>query len=119
MRLFSAVMQGAFCFAVFPKRLMTYNPMQYVKIRQKQEGQAQFSEDESGGEIPTITHEQYPALLPVQVACFTGLRIGEVCALTWQDIDIKEHTITVRPSMRYNGARHKTEISTTMCCPER
>ena len=37
MRLFSAVMQGAFRFAVFPKRLMTYNPMQYVKIRQKQE----------------------------------------------------------------------------------
>ena len=37
MRQFSAVMQGAFRFAVFPKRLSTFNLMQYIKIRQKQE----------------------------------------------------------------------------------
>ena len=30
LRLFSAVLQGAFRFAVFPKRLITFNPMQYV-----------------------------------------------------------------------------------------
>ena len=126
MRLFSAVMQGAFRFAVFPKRLMTYNPMQYVKIRQAQETQELFTEAaEDGFTVPTISFEQYkaltdwlkkkenPALLPIQIAYFTGLRIGEVCALTWQDIDLKEQTITVRRSMRYNGARHKTEIGTT------
>ena len=126
MRLFSAVMQGAFRFAVFPKRLMTYNPMQYVKIKQAQETQELFTEDaEDGFTVPTISFEQYkaltdwlkkkenPALLPIQIAYFTGLRIGEVCALTWQDIDLKEQTITVRRSMRYNGARHKTEIGTT------
>ncbi len=28
-RLFSAVLQGAFRFAVFPKKLITFNPMQY------------------------------------------------------------------------------------------
>ena len=33
MRLFSAVLQGAFRFAVFPKRLLTFNPMQYVIMR--------------------------------------------------------------------------------------
>ena len=126
MRLFSAVMQGAFRFAVFPKRLMTYNPMQYVKIKQKQETQELFTEDaEDGCTVPTISFEQYkaltdwlkkknnPALLPIRIAYFTGLRIGEACALTWQDIDLKEQTITVRRSMRYNGARHKTEIGTT------
>ena len=126
MRLFLAVMQGAFRFAVFPKRLMTYNPMQYVKIRQKQETQELFTENaEDGLTVPTISYEQFkaltdwlkkkdnPALLPIQIAYFTGLRIGEVCALTWQDIDLKEQTITVRRSMRYNGARHKMEIGTT------
>ena len=125
-RPYSAVMQAAFRFAVFPKRLMTYNPMQYVKIRQKQETRELFNEDgENGMTVPTISHAQYntltdylkqkdnPALLPVQIAYFTGLRIGEVCALTWQDIDLKEQTITVRHSMRYNGTRHKTEIGTT------
>lgn len=34
-RLFSAVLQGAFRFAVFPKKLITFNPMQYVVWRQK------------------------------------------------------------------------------------
>ena len=126
MRQFSAVMQGAFRFAVFPKRLLTFNPMQYIKIRQKQESYELFNEDsEDGLTVPTISYEQYkaltdylkkkenPALLPIQIAFYTGLRIGEVCALTWQDIDLKEQTITVRRSMRYNGARHKTEVGTT------
>ena len=120
------VMQGAFRFAVFPKRLLTFNPMQYIKIRQKQESYELFNEDsEDGLTVPTISFEQYkaltdylkkkenPALLPVQIAYYTGLRIGEVCALTWQDIDMREQTITVRRSMRYNGTRHKTEVSTT------
>ena len=126
MRQFSAVMQGAFRFAVFPKRLLTFNPMQYIKIRQKQESYELFNEDsEDGLTVPTISYEQFkaltdylkkkenPALLPIQIAYYTGLRIGEVCALTWQDIDLKEQTITVRRSMRYNGARHKTEVGTT------
>ena len=126
MRLFSAVLQGAFRFAVFPKRLLRYNPMQYVVMRKKQESYKLFSDDNSDElAVPTITYEQYaaltdwlkkknnPALLPIQIAYFTGLRIGEVCALTWQDIDLKEQVITVRRSMRYNGARHKTEIGPT------
>lgn len=109
MRQFSAVMQGAFRFAVFPKRLLTFNPMQYIKIRQKQESYELFNEDsEDGLTVPTISYEQFktltdylkkkdnPALLPIQIAYYTGLRIGEVCALTWQDIDLKEQTITVR-----------------------
>ncbi|MBQ3803302.1 MAG: site-specific integrase [Oscillospiraceae bacterium] len=126
LRQFSAVMQGAFRFAVFPKRLLTFNPMQYIKIRQKQDTYELFDEDnEDGLSVPTISlgrftaltdylkKKENPALLPVQIAYYTGLRIGEVCALTWQDIDLKEQTITVRRSMRYNGARHKTEVGTT------
>ena len=125
-RPYSAIMQGAFRFAVFPKRLMTFNPMQYVKVMRRHETQELFTDgNEDGIAVPTISYEQYtlltdwlkkkdnPALLPVEIAYFTGLRIGEVCALTWQDIDLKEQTITVRRSMRYNATRHKTEIGTT------
>ena len=50
---------------------------------------------------PTISYEQYlqledflkkkdnPALLPIQIAYYTGLRIGEGCGLTWQDINLE------------------------------
>ena len=123
---YSAVLQGAFRFAVFPKRLISFNPMQYVVWRGKKESYELFSEDDGViTPVPTITHEQFlkltdylkakgnPALLPIQIAYYTGLRIGEVCALTWQDINLDEQYLTVRRSMRYNAARHKLEVGTT------
>ena len=126
LRLFSAVLQGAFHFAVFPKRLITFNPMQYVVWRGKKEDYDLFSdEDGNTDSTPTLSHEQYlkleeflkkkdnPALLPIQIAYYTGLRIGEVCGLTWQDVNLDKQYLTVRRSMRYNGARHKTEIGAT------
>ena len=126
LRQYSAVLQGAFRFAVFPKRLISFNPMQYVVWRGKKEEYELFSqEDGDTPAVPTLTHEQFraledflkkkdnPAPLPIQIAYYTGLRIGEVCALTWQDINLNEQYLTVRRSIRYNGARHKTEIGAT------
>jgi integrase len=81
--------------------------------------------DATIAEKPVITHEQYlelkafltkknnPALLPIQIAYFTGVRIGEACGLTWQDIDLKEQCLTIRRSMRYNPNRKKTELGPT------
>ena len=60
-----------------------------------------------------LKEKDNPALLPIQIAYYTGLRIGEVCALTWKDINLDEQYLTVRRSIRYNGARHKTEIGAT------
>ena len=96
LRLFSAVLQGAFRFAMFPKRLITFNPMRYVVCQSKKESYALFSnEDGEAASTPTLSHEQYlklegflkkkdnHALLPIQIAYYTGLRIGEACGLTW------------------------------------
>ena len=128
MRQYSAVLQGAFRFAVFPKQYLSFNPMQYIVYRKRTEDYDLFSEDGTDEDvpiIPTISYEQFlelnemlfkkknPALLPIQIAYYTGLRIGEVCSLTWQDIDLKEQRLTVRRSIRYNSARHRTEIGTT------
>ncbi|RKI56627.1 site-specific integrase, partial [bacterium D16-51] len=126
LRLFSAVLQNSFRFAVFPKRYITFNPMQYVVMRGKKEDVELFAEDSTEeNPTPTITHEQYhdlldylrkknnPAILPIQIAYYTGLRIGEVCGLTWQDINLEEQYLTVRRSLRYNNTRHKYEIGAT------
>ena len=100
--------------------------MQYVVMRGKKEEYDLFSDEDSDTvSKPTLDYEQYckleeflkakdnPALLPIQIAYYTGLRIGEVCALTWQDINLDEQYLTVRRSIRYNGDRHKTEIGAT------
>lgn len=65
---------------------------------------------------PTVTHKELPVLsssqqlilekwlqtdtdetkLGVLISLYTGLRIGEICALTWNDIDLKNKVIYVR-----------------------
>lgn len=59
---FSAVLQDSFRFAVFPKKLITFNPMQYVKLRGKKEETDIFSDSEEETVIPTITHGEYQKL---------------------------------------------------------
>lgn len=127
-RAYSAVLNSAFRFAVLPKRLVTCNLMEYVVRRHKDDDYELFSDEERDSlqaEYPTITREQFavmsdvltkmknPALLPIQIAYYTGLRIGEACGLTWQDVDLKEQCLTVRRSMRYNPVRKKHEIGPT------
>ena len=126
-RSFSAVLQQSFRFAVFPKQYITFNPMQYVVMRHKKDDMDLFAEetDTDNGKVKPLSFEQYQrliaqlgkrskdAILPVQIAYFTGLRLGEVAGLTWQDINLEEQYLTVRRSVRYNGATHKHEIGPT------
>ncbi len=126
-RSFSAVLQQSFRFAVFPKQYITFNPMQYVVMRHKKDDMDLFAEetDTDTGSVKPLSFEQYQkliaqlgkrskdAILPVQIAYFTGLRLGEVAGLTWQDINLEEQCLTVRRSVRYNGATHKHEIGPT------
>ena len=109
LRLFSAVLQGAFRFAVFPKRLITFNPMQYVVMRGKKEEYYLFSDEDSDTvSKPTLDYEQYckleeflkakdnPALLPIQIAYYTGLRIGD---------DDDKIRLNQRKPSKYKGLR--------------
>ena len=124
MRSFSAVLRGAFKFAVFPKRLISYDPMPYVTVRYKNDNLNIFEADnaEDGNVLSLEQYNQLltylkekdnPAILPIQIAFYTGLRIGEVCGLMWSDIDFKKQQITVRRSVKYNYQRKCYEIGTT------
>ena len=53
------------------------------------------------------------ATLGISLAISMGLRIGEICGLTWQDIDFKSRTLTVRRTVqriRVKGEAKKTKI---------
>ena len=43
---FSAVMQQSFRFAVFPKQYITFNPMQYIKLRYQTDEVDLFSDED-------------------------------------------------------------------------
>jgi len=123
MRIFAAVLHSSFRFAVFPKKYIESDPMQYVRISLPREQSLVLDPvNIRRNENMIISHRQFctiikyleekknAALLPIQIAYYTGLRLGEVCALLWRDIDLDEQCITVRRSMRYNNVRHKIEI---------
>ena len=63
--------------------------------------------------LAQLSKRSKDAVLPVQIAYFTGLRLGEVAGLTWQDRNLDEQYLTVRRSVRYNSARHKNEMGPT------
>ena len=123
---YSAILNQAFRYAVFPKQYITFNPMQYVVMHKKQSNADLFdTDDEMDENVRPLTGEMYSqliaymeehhpdAILSVQIAYYAGLRIGEVAGLTWQDINLEEQYLTVRRSVKYNPQRHKTEIGTT------
>ena len=122
---FSAVLQQSFRFAVFPKQLISFNPMQYIKLKRQAEEVDLFSDDEVEESTQPISQEDYerliqylekknpPAILPIQIAYYAGLRIGETCGLTWQDINLEEQCLTIKRSIRYDGMKHKNIIGPT------
>lgn len=123
---FSAVLQRAFRYAIFPGQIINYNPMQYVTIKKKTADVDLFlSKDASETAHKCISHEQYLTLmtyltqcnpnviLPIQISYYSGLRLGEVCGLSWQDIHLDEQFLVVRRSVKYNRNRQILEIGCT------
>lgn len=47
-----------------------------------------------------LGHADNPTCLGVLLACCTGIRIGELCALTWSDINFEEGVLEVRRNMQ-------------------
>ena len=119
LRIYRAVLQGAFKYAVFPGRLLSVSPMENVTLVLPKEGFMGLDTDTAE---KTLSHEQFtalcqvlassPVLLPVEIAYYTGLRVGEACGLSWEDINMERRILTVRKSLRYNGATHRMELST-------
>jgi len=92
------VLNSSLKFAVHPSKFIKDNPMQYI-IFPKFEHSKDLKKK-------TITLEDYRQIIkrfplgttyhiPLVIGWNTGLRIGEVSALTWEDIDFVENTITV------------------------
>lgn len=36
-----------------------------------------------------ITPEGHPFYIPLNIGFYTGMRVGEVCGLTWDDVDFQ------------------------------
>lgn len=100
----ATVMNGGFKRAVFPYQLIKTNPAEYVtlpkfKASKKTKKKIDVISMEQFEEILSLHPYASPFRLPFLIAFHTGLRIGEVAALTWADISFSDKTLTVDKQM--------------------
>ena len=61
-----------------------------------EEGTQPISHEDYERLIQYLEKKNPPAILPIQIAYYAGLRIGETCGLTWQDINLEEQCLTIK-----------------------
>lgn len=92
-------LSGALNYAVEPLHYIQYNPcdrIKYPKYTKTNQNDVRYII--SPDDFQRIT-DRFPSssqfYIPLMIGYYTGLRISEVFALTWDDIDLKNRTITV------------------------
>ncbi|MEG9429508.1 MAG: site-specific integrase [Christensenellaceae bacterium] len=64
-----------------------------------------FSISEQKSIETAVLNNKKPKLIGVIICLYTGLRIGELLALEWSDIDFSKGLISVSKSCHYGGSR--------------
>ena len=88
-RLLSAALRFALDEGVIRK-----NPCRKLKIRQEEQREQRVLSRSEQEKVRSVADERGD--LSVLLSLYTGMRLGEVCALKWTDIDWEKKTITVR-----------------------
>ena len=98
--------------AVWPANLKV------IRVRSDQEKAdiRVFTEEEQASLMEYLSSNQSPRNMGIQIALYTGLRVGELCALTWDDIDLDRKIIHVRRTMQRIRSRKSTGAKTKIVC---
>lgn len=85
-----------------------------IAVKQSQRQLRVFSKDEQQTICDYLLNEITPIKLGILLVLYTGLRVGEICALTWGDISFLEKCIHVGKTMQRiqlpKGDGQKTKI---------
>ena len=72
-----------------------------------------MSREEKVKLMEKIKNSSNPVRYAVALAFCTGMRVGELAALKWSDINFNENIVTIRNSEKYNRLTKEFVISTT------
>lgn len=103
-----SVLSSSLKMAVYPYKLIKENPAVYAKIPKNQNTKIHTQMKIFSPEEMKKIFQRFPFgssfYIPLQIAYHTGVRIGECCALTWDDIDLVNNTIKISKSLsrQYN-----------------
>ncbi|QUH18701.1 site-specific integrase [Alkaliphilus sp. B6464] len=94
----TATLSGSLKYAVIPAKLIKDSPANYIKYPKYEHSKAETNRTIiSINDFTTITDrfKGTPYYYALMIGFYTGLRIGEVYGLTWDNIDFKNKTLTV------------------------
>lgn len=88
-------------YAVQPMQYIQFNPCQQIKLPkfEKQESKRYIITPANFQRIIEAFPSATPYYLPLMIGYYTGLRVNECCALTWDDIDLDNRMLTVKKTL--------------------
>ncbi len=108
------VLSSSLRYAVYPAAFIKENPMQYIKKPKYDHATHAKPHKVISPEDFTRIIQQFPQgsdyHIPIMIGYYTGCRIGEVMGLTWDNIDLRNKTISInkiilnRPSGWFFGS---------------
>lgn len=108
-----SVMKNIFEFAAETKQytLISFNGL---NVKQPQKQMRILSQTEQSLLTEYLLEESGNTDIGILLSLYTGLRVGEVCALKWEDISFRDRCIHVNKTMQRiqvnDNANHRTEI---------
>lgn len=88
-----------------------------IQIKRSAKSMRVLSKTEQAQLCNYLLSEPEPCNIGILVCLFTGLRVGEICALRWEDISFPEQTIHVHQTLQRiqnkSGDAQKTKIVVT------
>lgn len=109
MALYKRVLSCALSYAVHPMQYIQFNPCQQVMMPKMENKKEIGRYIISAGDFQKIISRfdaGTPYYIPLMVGYYTGMRLNEVFALTWDDIDLDSKEISVSKTMVW---KKKTE----------
>ena len=107
-----SVLRNIFEYAEKEKSIVVAN-IRDISVKQPQKPMRILSIDEQQRLCRYLQDSHSLCLLGILLCLYTGLRIGEVCALKWKDICISEQYLYVRQTMQriqIDGFKKKTKV---------
>ena len=112
----SGVLTSSFNYAVEPLHYIQKNPMEHVKLPSKRaEGNIALNtksrvyiDEKRMNEILTRFPKGSSAFIPLLLGYRCGLRLGEAYALTWDDIDFENKTLSVNKQVQWQSNGNKS-----------
>lgn len=99
--------------AIKPYGIISNNPMADVEIeRSRKDKKIKAIPEDVLAEILNSI-KRYETYIAIRIAQFTGVRRGELAALTWRDFDFDTLTLTINKQLALTGKRQHDVVSYT------